>query len=135
MDLPFFSERVGLPDKLGFGGLVGAGGVTGASIAGGEQEEQYQPLEAQVLNHLQQEQEEVEVLEIPVQHQKVRAGGEGGTSSRLGASTGGGGAGGRSDVSSVSPKEGGGGKSSEWIEPHLGELGEGGICSSLGAAS
>ena len=32
-------------------------------------EEQYQPLVAQVANHLQQEQEEVEVLEIPVQQQ------------------------------------------------------------------
>ena len=59
---------MGLPDKLGFGGLVGDDGVTGASIAGGE-EEQYQPLVAQVANHLQQEQEEVEVLEIPVQQQ------------------------------------------------------------------
>ena len=32
MDLPFFSERVGLPDKLGFGGLVGAGGVGGGPL-------------------------------------------------------------------------------------------------------
>ncbi|NBQ03464.1 MAG: hypothetical protein EBU27_09720 [Opitutae bacterium] len=29
LDLPFFKERVGFPDKLGFGGLEGLGGVVG----------------------------------------------------------------------------------------------------------
>ena len=49
--------------------------------------------------------------------------------------TGEGGAGGRSAISSVSPKEGVGANLSKRIEPHLGELGEGGISSRLGAAS
>ena len=70
LDLPFFNERVGLPDKLGFGGLEGVGGVFKAA----------EPVEdlllqvwAEVLEfHLQLKvQEDAHLMVHPIHQKKV----------------------------------------------------------------
>ena len=114
---------MGLPDKLGFGGLVGAGGVTGASIVGGE---------GGIVSgsggaggtSASAGAGGVEVLEIPVQQQvrvpEVWVAHPQGWGIRPEK-----GAGGRSVISSVSPKERGGANLPKRMDPHLGELGVG----------